>query len=78
MDLTPIGKDEQRVSQTLHFDRLQAMIRSPLVPEGSALYSRLYRAKVPGGWLIVADQCDGAGLTFLPDPEHTWNGGSLP
>jgi hypothetical protein len=31
------------------------------------------RAKVPGGWLVS----NGAGLAFVPDPSHVWNGGSL-
>ena len=36
----------------------------------------VYRAKVPGGWLVlVADNA--TGLTFYPDPEHNWDGGSL-
>jgi hypothetical protein len=39
------------------------------------------RAKVPGGWLItMAGMRDNPGLaiTFYPDPDHKWNGGSLP
>lgn len=32
------------------------------------------RAKVPGGWLVVAA---GSSLTFYPDPQHAWNGESL-
>lgn len=32
------------------------------------------RAKVPGGWLVLA----GGALTFYPDPEHRWDGASLP
>jgi len=36
----------------------------------------VYRGKVPGGWLVlVADNA--TGLTFYPDPEHNWDGGSL-
>lgn len=36
----------------------------------------VYRAKVAGGWLVlVADNANG--LTFYPDPEHNWDGGSL-
>ncbi len=31
------------------------------------------RAKVPGGWLIAVAEL---GVTFYPDPEHTWNGQS--
>jgi hypothetical protein len=49
----------------------------------------LRRAKVPGGWLVLVckihqgDQGDWAwgagfgGLTFVPDPEHRWDGNSM-
>ena len=38
------------------------------------------RAKVPGGWLVIAQFKIGGshGLTFLPDPNHQWDGGTLP
>ncbi|HRF60695.1 MAG TPA: hypothetical protein PLH94_12395 [Fimbriimonadaceae bacterium] len=36
---------------------------------------RAWRAAVPGGWLIVTDHF--AGMSFYPDPEHVWDGGSL-
>ena len=38
------------------------------------------RAKVPGGWLVVSQfHIGGAhGLTFVPDPKHELDGGSLP
>ena len=37
------------------------------------------RAKIPGGWLVVSQfHIGGAhGLTFVPDPRHEWDGGSL-
>lgn len=38
-----------------------------------------YRARVPGGWLIFLYP-PGKGLssvTFYPDPNHTWDGGTL-
>jgi hypothetical protein len=38
-----------------------------LKAEGSA--ATLYRAKVPGGWLVLADW-SGTGITFYPDPAH--------
>lgn len=37
-----------------------------------------YRAKVPGGWLVAIwagdhhDHAWGGGLTFVPDPTHSW------
>jgi len=48
------------------------------------------RAKVPGGWLVrfYYHEYDGfseertvygyGGMTFYPDPEHQWDGNSLP
>ena len=31
------------------------------------------RAKVPGGWLVRTQLGnDGGGLTFIPDPNHSW------
>lgn len=34
----------------------------------------LYRAKVPGGWLLASRPTDC--ITFVPDPLHEWDGGS--
>lgn len=38
------------------------------------------RAKVPGGWLVYASNGyhHHGGITFYPDPEHRWTGGTLP
>lgn len=55
---------------------------SPSVPAGPRVEwerlnssgSALLRAKVPGGWLVIA----GSGLAFYPDAGHEWDGGSLP
>jgi hypothetical protein len=35
------------------------------------------RAKIPGGWLLVSTSVAGGGVTFYPDPEHKWDGGSV-
>lgn len=41
----------------------------------------ILRAKIPGGWLVKGQfrQGDSAGfgLTFVPDPDHAWDGTSL-
>lgn len=37
----------------------------------------VYRSKVPGGWLILVTN-NARGVMFYPDPEHNWDGGSLP
>ncbi len=38
------------------------------------IYHMLYRAKIPGGWLVLGAY----GVCFVPDPEHNWDGRSLP
>lgn len=39
----------------------------------------IWRAKVPGGWLVAVRSggSKGGGVTFYPDPKHQWDGGSL-
>jgi hypothetical protein len=32
------------------------------------------RAKIPGGWLLLSKNDS---VTFVPDPEHVWDGGSI-
>ncbi|MFN7933517.1 MAG: hypothetical protein U0R19_09330 [Bryobacteraceae bacterium] len=33
----------------------------------------LSRARIPGGWLVVSH----SSVTFVPDPDHSWDGNSL-
>lgn len=35
----------------------------------------LSRCKVPGGWLVIYNNDN---ITFMPDPEHAWDGSALP
>jgi hypothetical protein len=45
----------------------------------SNIYECLYRAKIPGGWLIVwRGTDDQSGMTLCPDVNHEWDGNSLP
>ena len=40
-------------------------------------YFQTYRARVPGGWLVVTTHggaAGGLGLTYCPDPEYQWEG----
>lgn len=37
----------------------------------------VYRAKVSGGWFVLVTN-NARGLMFYPDPDHQWDGGSLP
>jgi len=44
---------------------------------GSTTKDSLLRAKVPGGWLVLG-VCEGySGMTFVPDPDHHWDGCSV-
>jgi hypothetical protein len=38
------------------------------------------RSKIPGGWLVSATgiTTQAVAITFVPDPEHKWDGNSLP
>jgi hypothetical protein len=57
----------------LHLEQL-----NPKYEDGkSAKYA--YRARIAGGWLIFTYTPGRGGLcgvTFYPDPDHTWDGGT--
>jgi hypothetical protein len=58
----------------LHFETV--------VLQYSGLATQIERAKVKGGWLVVAQghfgmHPPGTSITFYPDPNHEWDGGSL-
>ena len=36
------------------------------------------RARVPGGWFVLVQYEGAVSITFYPDPEHEWDGNSLP
>jgi hypothetical protein len=47
--------------------------------QGMLIVNAVYRARVPGGWLVLAGHNNGiGGVTFYPDPKHEWKGDSLP
>ncbi len=57
---------------TLAFEKL---------PSKNAEGVDINRAKIPGGWLVsgllAKDDWTGYGITFVPDPEHSWDGASV-
>lgn len=61
--------DDPLERRSLSFELLPNRMSS-----NSATFS-LYRAKVPGGWLVASRPSDT--VTFVPDPHHQWDGGSV-
>jgi hypothetical protein len=66
--------------QMLSFEKLDASF-----PGRFGLYLKFYRAKVPGGWIVVAGnpkevlntlEEPEANAFFLPDNDHAWDGKS--
>lgn len=46
--------------------------------KGTDRYLLILRTKVPGGWFVLMCVTDGGGPIFYPDPDHKWDGNSLP
>ena len=44
--------------------------------DGGSVLSITVRAKIPGGWLVKPSFGSGGGITFVPDPNHEWDGNS--
>jgi hypothetical protein len=63
-----MGEGTKLVWEKLHTSRADAGIL--------AMGWEVHRSKVPGGWLVLVIQ-NTSGITFYPDPGHTWDGGSL-
>lgn len=52
-------------------------------PRHEFTYGTVYRGKVPGGWLVcvfwtAGNNDSSTSMTFMPDPKHEWDGGTLP
>lgn len=67
------GANQRPASRMLRFLPLQSSNSS----------NRLERAKVPGGWLVTSSRDGGpgqigSGITFVPDPDHQWDGQAIP
>ena len=53
-------------------------VQSELVQPGLlSVAPKVMRAKVPGGWFISVRSYESSAF-FYPDPEHRWDGSSLP
>ncbi len=60
----------------LIFEQLNALERHGSESGPTPLNEELYRAQVPGGWLILSKRVQ-PNLLFYPDPQHRWDGGSI-
>lgn len=84
---------EKKINKNLEVVNMPKIIWEKLVSEigGKETNSKIWRSKVPGGWLVrihsVKEEVGEnehfiswayAGLTFIPDSDHTWDGNSLP
>jgi hypothetical protein len=54
-------------------------LQSEPVASGHMYPERISRARVPGGWLVYTWELanNSPALTFVPDPDHRWDGSSL-
>lgn len=68
--------DEERALPPLVFKRITTE------PSASPGFPWHARASVPGGWLVISylDRANGTGggITFMPDPNHTWQVDTYP
>ena len=60
----------------LVFEQLSTFERRGADAIPSALNEGIFRAQVPGGWLLLL-KADQPTLLFYPDTEHRWDGGSI-
>ena len=73
--LNPLEQDSSTCHRTREAAFEKKLLSFELVPNRinttSANFT-IYRAKIPGGWLVAVRPHDN--LTFVPDPQHTWDG----
>ncbi len=60
----------------LVFEQLSTFERRGAAASPTPLSEGMFRAQVPGGWLILL-KADQPSLFFYPDRKHEWDGGSL-
>jgi uncharacterized protein YcsI (UPF0317 family) len=68
-----------QISPILVWEQIAVLNRDLSIPDhDSPLH--MARSKIPGGWLVSATglTLQAVAITFVPDPEHKWDGNSLP
>ncbi len=58
------GKNKEAGPQKLIFETIN--------DKGGGMGVVISRAKVPNGWLVSTIGGGGGGITFMPDPDHSW------
>jgi hypothetical protein len=77
MDVSRAGRENRVPDHELPSLAFEALPRTLNGRQMENHHFIVYRAAVPGGWLVVTGIRDGGGATFVPDPEHAWDGGSV-
>jgi hypothetical protein len=74
--LTPVKPAETRPAAAAkdETDKSDKIIFETLDVRAQMHTLSLYRAPIPGGWLVASHS---GSVTFVPDPEHAWDGTSL-
>ena len=67
---------EKAVKRILSVPKEQIVISDRLL-QGRRFESEIYRAKVPGKWILYTASIEHV-FAFYPDPHHQWDGNSLP
>lgn len=62
----------------LKFEKLKGVKKTDETRTRRIWSIKFYRSMVPGGWLVFCRGSSEGGMTFIPDPNHQWDGNSLP
>ena len=58
-------------------EKMPPLVFEELRPKGPRSPFTMTRTKVSGGWIVAMYYDGNPSITFFPDPNHEWDGGSL-
>lgn len=74
-----LRRNHQTQDSRLHWEIIAEETARTSTPLGGfTISTHVSRAKVPGGWFVKVGAGPSAPAFFYPDPNHEWDGGSLP
>jgi hypothetical protein len=82
-EINPFPPDDSKAQRReanevkVELERIEAEFKDPRWFTDSYL-GKLFRSKVSGGWLLMLIGSGTTTLAFYPDPDHKWDGNSLP